>query len=217
MRGWLTLFVILVCVAFIWGGAGDTYVALTNTSPTEISCQEFYQDQPGAKWLELSGCMPDIFDAVEVKYKWGTVEGYYTPLKPLSGLSKPAALVVRTESLDDLKRIIGKKKISGVVQFGIESEEMVRDAITEADMKVTKDFMILEAGEKPELGVAVTMLSIGMLIGWYLVRKVKKGAAETEEVQPPDDQDESTPPPYAQPPSTPTAKSTFELEETLHS
>ncbi len=174
MRFLFNLFLVLVCVAFVWGGGGNTYVALTNTKPTAVTCTELLNNPPSAKWLEIRECTVNIDDIVEVKYKSGTVEGYYAPLVPTLRPGSQSAVLVKAESIKELRKLAQAHEFSGIVQFGIESDDSVREIIENAHLNLSKKFLILDAGEKPELAVSMTMLSMGLLIGWYLWRKVSK-------------------------------------------
>jgi len=192
---------VLTCIAFIWGGGGDTYVALTNSQPTQLTCAEFFAKRPGAKWLELTECDVKYQDAVEVSYKFGVVEGYYVPLVPRGSADKASSLMVRVETAEQLPRLARQEKISGVAQFGIESDDSVREALAEAGIPITEDFIILDPADKPDLAASSIMLGIGLLIGLFLWKKATKATKEKEDIKPVHEHvDEMFPPPPTAPP-----------------
>jgi hypothetical protein len=83
-----------------WGGH-NTYIALHNRSPVEISCADYLGRRPEAAWLRLTGCFPDFGHlAVESSTRTtssgqsSTTTAVYVPLRAArAGRREPATPV----------------------------------------------------------------------------------------------------------------------------
>ena len=71
MRGLFTFFLGLICISFVWGGGGGTYVALTNSQPTRMTCADYLSDRTGKQWLALSECQLGLESFGSVKDERG--------------------------------------------------------------------------------------------------------------------------------------------------
>lgn len=83
--------VIVACGGTLWGGQ-NTYVALHNRAPVEISCADYLRRRPDAAWLRLTGCFPD-FEHLGIESstrttssgKSSTTTAVYVPLRAARG------------------------------------------------------------------------------------------------------------------------------------
>ncbi len=178
MRGFFKLLWILTAVAFIWGGAGDTYIALTNRAPTALTCGQFEQNRPGAKWLSLTECEMKLDDVACVRYrKAGVVEGYYVPLVPRGAAHSKTSLLLRATSKEQLAKLASQREYLGVVQFGLESSEAVREALKSSNLALADYYVILDPDQTPQLGRSAALLCIGLFLAAAMLRRILRTAS----------------------------------------
>src|SRR5690242_14121133 len=58
-----TLLLLLVGIAGVVAGGQSLYTKLTNLTPTRMSCAEYLDKRPAAKWVELTDCVLPMLDA----------------------------------------------------------------------------------------------------------------------------------------------------------
>jgi hypothetical protein len=184
MRGLIGLFLILVCVAFIWGGAQGVYVGLTNTAPHELSCKQFAASHSGKTWLRLTGCRLDPERAVSVRTERGTVKGYYAPLIPKDAATGGTVhVLVQADSEKGLVALAFEKDYEGMALFGIEEDDRVREAFDKATLKLARNYVILDPAARPALGTNAIMLFAGLLLGTFMLRRLKPSGANVEQAR----------------------------------
>jgi hypothetical protein len=59
--------------------------------------------------------------------------------------------------------VLRVRDISGLVRFGIDADSKTRDKLAGLRMRLAKDFIILDEGKKPELGLSLILLVIGLI------------------------------------------------------
>src|SRR5690349_6715849 len=94
------LFLILVGVVAMWVAAQKCYVVLTNWRPARMTCAQFVNNRPGAKWVELTGCELDVENAVSLQSRILKIDkGLFIPVRP-AGATGPATIVLKTDDVD---------------------------------------------------------------------------------------------------------------------
>ena len=182
MRGLIGLVLLLVSVAFVWGGAQGVYVGLTNTRPHEMTCAQFAQRRPSKTWLKLADCRLDADRAVTLQSKAGGIEGHYAPLVAKDAeTGGPVHLLVRTGDSDRMVRLALSPVYEGMILFGIEEDDRVRDAFDKTkDLNLASNYAILQSGDRPQLGLSAILLAAGLLLGGFLLWRVKRGAEASQ-------------------------------------
>ena len=78
-------------------------------------------------------------------------------------------------------KLFMQRDVTGLIQFGIESDSKTRSKLAGLDMNLASDFVILEEGKSPALGVSVMMLILGLVVGVFMLGR----AAKTADAPPP--------------------------------
>ena len=170
----------VVAAALLWGGGQGVYTALTNRAPTVMTCAEYLAKRPEATWLRLEQCVPD-FEA-------GGYEGgdkavrLFLPLRaPGAGAdaadrktrivldSKDDALLARVNAGD---LAVGAGTYEGLVKFGIELRDKERKRVAEVVDDVHEDFVLLDHGERPKLGLFLGVFLAGLGLAGFVVWRV---------------------------------------------
>jgi hypothetical protein len=89
------------------------------------------------------------------------------------------------------------RDVRGLVRFGIDLQEKDRNKLDSLDQNLASDFIIIDEGKKPELGVSAAMFFVGLLLLFWQVKRVAKPGPAAP--QPP----QSPMPPLQTPPGTP--------------
>jgi len=183
MRGLFTLFLAMVAVALIWGGGGNTYVALTNRQPTAMTCADYIHQGSHRQWLELSDCMVDFKNVVSLSDEKGRLEGYYAPLLPVGEQEVSSPIVLRAGSRKAMQGLAFSTTFKGLAQFGLDCDSDVRSALTKGKLGLTSDFVILEPGKEPHLQQSGTLLGIGLIAGLWCVGRIRKGGRRPKDTE----------------------------------
>src|SRR5215212_10034372 len=94
------LLLILLGVGGMFVAAHKCYLVLTNRRPTRMTCEEFIDKRPGAKWVELTGCELDVENAIGLQSRILKVDkGVFVPVRP-AGATGPATILLRTDDVD---------------------------------------------------------------------------------------------------------------------
>lgn len=196
---------LIVAVALLWAGGQSCYVAMRNRQLTSMTIQEYLRAKPSAEWLELRDAVVYLPGAAHL-YNTLTADStaaataIYVPLyaaEPDSG--QPTNLVLKTtdselvqlynelsrvqedSALDSLieknkDRIVARRTVSGVAQFGIDVDDKDRELIRKL-VAHTDDFVMLAEGEKPAGGlVSAFMIVIGIVVLALAGRQLAKGS-----------------------------------------
>jgi len=200
---WLML---LLAAALLWGGGQGVYTWATNRTPTAMDCGNFLRDVPDAKWVALNNCFVDFDETIQiVDEQSGRVDGYFVPLRPSGGQALESAFLLLTDealidavtiffqddlSSEDLRAHSAKfarnygrmRHVGGLVQFGIDSEDGVRDALQSAS-GYGSDFVIIEQNAAPQPVKDFAVFGGGLLVGlaWISIMRRRGEEAETEE------------------------------------
>ncbi len=177
----------------LWGGGQGLYTSIFDSTPVVKTCSEFLAKPGEGHRLELSGCVLDLTEALQVSS--GSSKNYYVPVRAsLEAADEPVLLLTHIvdpklialiEPIfvlagDRLVEYVQKNvdgmslentKVSGLIRFGIESDDSTRKAIEKVrDMKLAKDWMIVDSQAGSSVGLSIAMLLFGLFAGWMVVR-----------------------------------------------
>ncbi|MBL9133896.1 MAG: hypothetical protein JNG86_21975 [Verrucomicrobiaceae bacterium] len=194
-------FLILVLLALLWGGGQMIFTALKNRQPHETTVAAFIAKKPNVEWITFKGATLNLLECAHME-RLGKITEVFIPIRGgEEPKGAPVHILMATKdkdiitALNDLKsssnsekamieaaarqaaNIFMKRDVSGIVRFGIDADSKTRDKLAGLDMNLAKGFVILDDGEKPELGLGVGLLAGGLLLGIYLLRRGSGGTA----------------------------------------
>lgn len=190
--GCLPYMVVLVLLIM---GAQGVYTAVKNRTPLEISVRDFITRKPDAEWITLTKAHLNLLEAAQLQ-RLGKTEEVFIPVRPEpEPVETPVHLLLSTkdrqiiDALEDMEgeatrtqseaaqavsrhadKLFVTRDVSGLVRFGMNSDDKVRRKLTTLRMNLAPDYVILNEGEKPELLQGLLMLAGGVLMGLYLLR-----------------------------------------------
>jgi hypothetical protein len=203
LRFWLLVLLPIAAGGFIAGG-WITHTALSEGTQLEITCEEYANKRPTSHWLKLTSCEYDA-EHYKVRYKerpdvdGDNIAAIYLPVRPVGDTLGPVHVVVKHRDEDTLnvfeaiedgrepspaavEKLRGKlaKPVEGLVLTGITLDGKDRDNAKGMGVDLDRDFVVVEVGRSPVLGVGIVLLSIGGLAGmsalllWVRSRRAAK-------------------------------------------
>lgn len=195
----------LIAIAMLWGGGQGVYTALRNRSPLEITVVDYVKDKPDAEWVVLKDAQLNLMEAAH-RERLGKITEVFIPVRsPNEAMDGDVHVLMSTKNKDILDALADLEKssdtekgvleaasrhadklfmqrdVTGLIQFGIESDSKTRSKLAGLDMNLASDFVILEEGKSPALGVSVMMLILGLVVGVFMLGR----AAKTADAPPP--------------------------------
>lgn len=191
-RGGCGCFSLLVVIAMIVGGGQQLFVAVTNWSPTEMTCAAYAQQRPSGKWVDLHDCELHVEEAsYSSLFGVGDPSELFIPAFPVgAGDDAKALVVLRTSDrglldlstelahldkadetaqltwlashLSDLHPV---RDVAGTVQFGIDLTAKEHDQVKALGDSLDPGFVIVKDGDEPHLAGALVMLALGVGCG----------------------------------------------------
>lgn len=199
----------LIVIALLWDGCQGVYTALKNRQPLEISVTDYIAKKPDAEWVTLKDAQLNLLEAAH-KGHLGKISEIFIPVRPKGESTdakvhillstKDKAIVSALEDLNQSSatkkevvdaasrhadKLFMQKDVSGLIRFGIDSDSKTRDKLTALDMNLASGFVILNEGAAPSLMGSLAMLGIGVLVGFFMLRKAGKSAAAEPPPPPP--------------------------------
>ncbi len=190
----------LIAIALLWGGGQGVYTALKNRQPLEITVSDYIAKKPNAEWVTLKDAQLNLLEAAH-KERLGKISEIFIPVRPKGeSTDGPVHILLSTKddaivaALEDLNKSGGtmkealnaasrhadklfmQKDVSGLIRFGIDSDDKTRAKLAKLDMKLTPDFVIMNDGAAPSLLGSMSMLGIGVLVGFFMLRSAGKTA-----------------------------------------
>jgi hypothetical protein len=188
----------LIVIALLWGGCQGVYTALKNRQPLEITVSDYVAKKPNAEWVTLKDAQLNLLEAAH-KERLGKISEIFIPVRPRGeSTDGPVHILLSTKddaivaALEDLNKSSGTMKealnaasrhadklfmqndVSGLIRFGIDSDDKTRAKLAKLDMKLAPDFVIMNDGAAPSLFGSMSMLGIGVVIGFFMLRKAGK-------------------------------------------
>lgn len=190
----------LVTIGLLWGGGQGVYTALTNREPVRLSYDEYIATKPKASWLELADCVVAVPEAAVKKGRVAkTSKEAFIPLhSPNAKDDKVHVLLATSDAetlgllrqleeapndVEALKLLVERKDdlytkrtVQGLVRFGVDMKGKDRAKLASLDQNLVDDFIVLDEGRKPEMGMSLSLLGLGLLLGGFWVRSANKSA-----------------------------------------
>lgn len=178
---------LVIAAALLWGGGQSLYTASTNKNPTEMKHADYVKAKPAAKWLRLHECRLFLIEAM-FEERLGEIKQAYIPVRDpgsegsgqihvLLATKDPQILSIMQQlkasktPADQLKvlavhkdKALQTRTIQGLVRFGIDLKDDDRKKLAALDKSLSKDFIIVDEGEKPDLTMGLGMTGIGLVI-----------------------------------------------------
>lgn len=177
----------LIAIALLWGGVQHIYTALKNRSPQEVTVEDFAARRITKEWVVLKGARLSLLESA-LKKRFGRTVEVFIPVRAKSeALGAPVRVLLSTKdsqiisAVEDFNKSGGdmakeleaamrhadklfmEKDVLGLVRWGIDADSKTRDKLAGLDMKLTKDFVILDEGEKPDLFIGIGGLVTGLV------------------------------------------------------
>jgi hypothetical protein len=198
----------LIVIALLFAGGQGIYTALKNREPLVIPAKDYLAKPPDAEWVTLQGATLNLLESAHRESITGKIEEVFIPIRAGMGDRGPVKVLLSTKDQDTIaamhsissagakggneadviKAVAGNasqvfrvRDVSGLVRFGIDADSKTRAKLAGLQMKLAKDFIILDEGKKPELGLSVSLFAMG-LIGAFIAFK---RAAKVEATAPP--------------------------------
>ena len=188
----------------LWGGH-NSYVAVRNLRPVEMTCADYVRDRPVTAWLKLTRCDPD-FGRIGVereRERVGTAfpntTGVYIPLRP-AGQAKaqpahlvvfsedPAALLLTSTGHDDFIAQLAvdlSTSTEGLVQSQLDVSALTRRDLQGLQVGVAQDFTLIKHhGRPPALWYALGELALGLGACGLLARRYRRWSRRRPVVPP---------------------------------
>ena len=208
--GFLSLGLIRLLLPFIlfWMAGQGIYTALTNRHPLSMDFAEYARKRPDGKWVELKATELDVAGAT-----WfgllGAVSEVYVPLRAagVAPDAKVVALLLTREpaTLDLVRemkaitddkaaimfvlknhdRLMPVRDVSGLLQFGIDSESDKRRKIARLNDNLATDFVVIEDGKHPESILMLLWLIVASFLVTWLCWFCRFGKSANAVVPPP--------------------------------
>jgi hypothetical protein len=195
----------LIAIAMLWGGGQGVYTALKNRAPLEITVAEYLKTKPDAEWVVLQDAQLNLLEAAR-RERLGKITEVFIPVRAPDDAGKGAVHILMSTKNEDIltalhdmeksggstkealeaasrhaDKLFMRRDVTGLIQFGIDSDTKTRNKLAGLQMNLAKDFVILEEGKAPEMGLSIGMLGLGVLVGFFMLR----GAARNTSAQPP--------------------------------
>lgn len=199
----------LIVIALLWGGCQGVYTALKNRRPLEITVTDYIAQKPGAEWVTLKDARLNLLEAAH-KERLGKISEIFIPIRPKDDAEDARVHILLStkdneivSALEDLNKSTGtmkeainaasrhadkifmQKDVSGLIRFGIDSDDKTRNKLAKLDMNLADDFVILNDGAAPSLFGGMSMLGLGMLIGFFMLRRSGKSEPAAPAPMPP--------------------------------
>lgn len=183
-----TLLLLLVGIAGVVAGGQSLYTKLTNFAPTRMSCAEYLDKRPSAKWVELTDCVLPLLDATvsQSRFTRATSKAWL-PLRAAPELAPgakeralvqtedPATIALISEAArlpSDPKnlgaflekngdKLTPRRTVRGLVLFGIEANSSDRAQISRVNDNLEQDYVIIKENDEPSLARGI----FGLLLG----------------------------------------------------
>jgi hypothetical protein len=174
-------------IALLWGGGQKIYTGLMNSSPTSLTLAEYEKTKPPAHWLKLSDCQLSVAECLVRQDASKSVTEIFIPLRAKGGAAgksqvlfatKDAGLMLVNAQLGSVKSEqeaisvltthrdkLYNREVQGLVRYGIDLKDKDRRELATLGPSLASDFIILDDGAKPSLGLGFLMLVGGLLLG----------------------------------------------------
>jgi hypothetical protein len=178
---------IIGTIALLWGGGQKIYTGIINRTPASFPLADYEKAKPPAHWLKLTDCRLSVGEAMVRKDSSNSVAELFIPLRPPGPSSGKAQVLLATkdtglllvwaqvdsvrseqqaiEVLTTHRDKLYNRQVQGLVRYGIDLKDKDRRELAKLGSTLASDFIILDDGEKPSLGLGLLMFFGGLLLG----------------------------------------------------
>jgi len=180
---------LILPLVLLWAAGQGLYTALTNRHPVSMTFAEYERQRPDAKWVELKSTQLDMTGVMSSGFV-GSVSEVYIPLRAGGSRSDAkvfALLLTRDQGTLDLvremkmitdekaalafmlknhERLRPVRDVSGLLQFGIDSESKKRRKIAKLNPDLAADFIVIEEGKRPGILASMSLLGASFVAAW---------------------------------------------------
>lgn len=199
----------IIVIACFWAGGQGVFTWIKNREPLEITIEDYIGKKPDALWLTLKNARLSLLEAAHKESISGRITEIYIPLRrkdeqpgaPVHVLlsTKDKEIIAALDDINsgkDMKQVVDaasrhaeklfmEKDITGLVRYGIHSDDKTRDKLAGLRMRLAKGFVIVDEGEKPDLLTSVLMLVFGAAVAIGMLRSAAKEAGAPSPLPPP--------------------------------
>ena len=201
----------LIVIALLYMGGQGIYTALKNREPLVISAKQYLAKPPNAEWVTLKDATLNLLESAHRESITGKIEEVFIPVRAHENDEGPVKVLLSTKDKETIaameaiasaggkngadaavlkavasnaSQVCRVRDVTGLVRFGIDADSKTRDKLAGLNMRLAKDFIIMDEGKKPELGLSVLLLIMGV-IGAVVAFKRASGNANTPPAAPP--------------------------------
>ncbi len=185
-------YLFLLCLGFCLLGGQALYTNLTNLKPVDITLSELISAGAPQKWVQITELSLDVMDSTYITSSLNEDEAtdlyipMYVPETPKERiqiflhsqdpellqifnemLAKEDETEVMKHFLEHRNQLMQQRSVSGLIRFGLESNQEDRDILKEHNPNLAEDFLILNENQRPNW-VKAAMLPLGLFLLWVL-------------------------------------------------
>lgn len=192
----------IIVIALLIGGGQGIYTALKNREPLVISAKDYLAKPPDAEWVTLTGATLNLLESAQRESIGGKIQEVFIPVRANQSEKGPVKVLLSTKDADTIaamqsiasasnsggneaavfkalasnaSQVFRTRDISGLVRFGLDADSKTRAKLAGLDMQLAKDFIILDEGKKPELGVSIGLFVMGLIGAVIVLKRATKG------------------------------------------
>jgi hypothetical protein len=191
---------VIVSIACLWGGGQSLYTYLTNSEATAYSVADLREKAPDEKWLAINNCYLNLTESVyfEGVAGDGKADELFIPIRStfddqvdgsyygfvvtkdinLLNIFNAVNTIVDDAKLDTIFTTYESwifqqdTTVTGIVQFGIDLDNDELRQLRSNFPNLNDEFVIIEAGTSPSLGMSIFFLVVGVPLFLFSIRKL---------------------------------------------
>jgi hypothetical protein len=171
----------------LWAGGQGIYTAATNREPFQVACGSYGEVKPSSEWLELTGCSLSLMEASYTEVDGKVVELFIPARGENSQEGSTVHVLVATKdatllslanqliSIQDEQalmtfamqngQVMGTQRdVRGLVRYGVDLDDDEAAQLKNLDSTLAPDFIILDDGKEPALGLPLGMFGGGAVL-----------------------------------------------------
>lgn len=187
-------------LALIAFGCQGIYEGVKHGKQKVVTFQQFVKQRPKEGWYKITGCRLALAYSATRQSKSGTVNRAYVPVyAAIPDIKAKTPLVISSDNKDyfseiealnsitgqldekSIQRAFPLKDVEGMIQTGLHSssDRSKIEKLPNMGQVLDGDFLILDEGRKPNLGLSIGMtlggLGLGAILVLYLINRNRNG------------------------------------------